>query len=1155
MKQISTPQNPLGSVLVVGGGIAGMQSALDLAGAGFFVYLLDRSPSIGGIMARLDKTFPTNDCSTCMISPRLVEVAGHPAIQVITLAELIDLNGQPGRFTARILKHPRYVDEEKCVGCGVCAEKCPKKVSDPFNENLGQRKAIFLDYPQAIPLVFTIDRENCIYFQKGKCRACEKFCENKAIDFNQEPKEINLEVGAVLLSPGFTPFNAERKPELGFGRYEDVVTSIQFERILAAAGPFGGHVKRLSDGKEPQKIAWIQCVGSRDACLGNDYCSSVCCMVATKQAIIAKEHFPDIAPTIFFIDIRAQGKGFDQYYERAKSEHGVRYVRSMISRVIEQPLTKQLEVQYFDEADRLQVEVFDLVVLSVGLEPHQEGISLARKLGLDLDAFGFAARKEINPLITNRPGIYVAGVFNGPKDIPESVTQASAAAGQVGELLAPARGSLIPEKTFPEARQVTSEKPRIGVIVCHCGINIAGVVDVADVSAYARSLPDVVWAEDILFACSTDSQDRMRQAIVEQGLNRVIVASCSPRTHEPLFQENLRQAGLNKYLFEMANIRDHCSWVHADDHQAATQKAKDLVRMSISRARLLEPLEQVSAPVHQSGLVIGGGVAGMTAALSLAEQDFPVNLVERGPELGGLARRLIQTTEGFEVRDYLKDLISKIEAHPKIRIFTNTEVQQIDGVVGWFTTDLKGSDGAVTRVDHGAVIVATGGTEYRPSEYGFGSTTDILTQMEFQETLGKGTAEDFRKVVMIQCVGSREAEHPYCSRLCCSQAIGNALKLKALNPGAEVIILYRDIRTYGLKEVYYKQAREAGVRFVRFDPEEPPSVAIKDGQLTVTVLDQSLRERLSIQADKIVLSAAVRPDPEAKALGSLLKLPLDRDGFFMEAHLKLRPLDFSSSGYFLCGLAHGPKPIDETVVQAKGAAARAATILGRKFLQVGGEVAVVDRRKCSVCLSCVRACPFGVPRVINGAAQMDPAACRGCGVCAGVCPGKAIQVAHHQDNQIMAKAEALFNEPSPGDDYTPQILAFICTYCTYTAADMAGSMRLQYPPDVRVVKLLCTGRIDVKHLMGAFEAGADAVMVSGCELGDCHFREGNYRAVKRVAQTKQILADCGLEPERIEMFHVGASDAPGWAEAVKEMVGRAKRLGPSPLRSEKKIAA
>jgi heterodisulfide reductase subunit A len=1140
---------PIGAVMVVGGGIAGMQAALDLADAGYFVHLVEKGRSIGGVMAQLDKTFPTNDCSTCMISPRLVEVAAHEAINVITMADVLNLSGEPGRFKVKLQKRPRYVDEDKCVGCGVCAEKCPKKVIDPFNEALGERRAIALDYPQAIPLVYTIDRDACIYFQKGKCRACEKFCENKAIDFDQQPVELELDVGAVLLAPGFKTFDPARKAELGFGRYPDVITALQFERMLAAAGPYGGHIKRVSDATEPKKVAWIQCVGSRDTSLGNDYCSYVCCMYATKHALIAKEHYPDIEPSIFYIDIRAQGKGFDRYYERAKNEQGVRYVRSMISRVIENPETKQLEVQYFDEAGELQTEAFDLVVLSVGLEAHADGVELAKGLDVDLDDFGFAARREINPLVTNREGVYVCGVFGGPKDIPETVTQASGAAGQAGEFLAAARGSLIPEKTFPQARDVSAEEPRIGVFVCHCGINIAGVVDVSGVAEYARTLPGVVHAEDIMFACSTDNQEKIQQAVREHNLNRVIVASCSPRTHEPLFQENLQQVGLNKYLFEMANIRDQCSWVHANDSEAATAKARDLIRMSVSRSHLLKPLEQFPVPVTQSALVIGGGVAGMTAALSLADQGFPVALVERGEALGGTANRLGYTLEGFDVQAHLDDLKARIDGHDKVRVFRNATVKKIDGVVGNFKTDLLVGGQAPARIEHGAIIVATGAREYAPTEYAYPDSDDVVTQLELHEKLAAGDSSGTDQVVMIQCVGCRNADHPYCSRICCSQAVGNALKIKQLNPGAEVVVLYRDIRTYGTKEVFYKQAREAGVRFIRYEVGAEPKVTTDNG-LRVEVVDQGLRMPLVLEPTKVVLSAAVRPQEDARQVASDLKLPLDADGFFMEAHLKLRPLDFASAGYFLCGLAHGPKPIEESIAQAKGAAAKAATLLSKKEMMVGGEVAVVDRGKCAVCLTCVRACPFGVPKIVGSAAYIDPAGCRGCGVCAGACPGKAIQIAHHTDDQIMHKADALFDEPAPGEGYEPRVVAFICTYCTYTAADMAGSMRLQYPANVRVVKLLCTGRVDTRHLLEAFEAGADAVMVSGCELGDCHFLEGNYRAVKRVEETKHILEEAGVEPERLEMFHVGASDAPGWADAVNEMVKRARDLGPSPLRKK-----
>ncbi len=1153
--QKGVPDKPIGAVLVVGGGIAGMQAALDLADGGFFVYLVEKGPSIGGVMAQLDKTFPTNDCSTCMISPRLVQVSGHKAIEVISMADLVDLSGEPGNFTATLVKRPRYVDEDKCIGCGICATKCPKKVDDPYNEGLGKRKAIFLDYPQAIPAVYCIDKDACIYFIKGKCRACEKFCEVHAIDFDQQPIEIRVAVGAVLLAPGFRAFEPSRKAELGFGRYADVITSVQFERMLAAAGPFGGHLTRLSNGEKPKNIAWIQCVGSRDCSLGNDYCSYVCCMYATKHAILASEHDPDVVSTIFFIDLRAQGKGFDRYYERAKLDGGVRYVRSMISRVIENPTTGELDVRFFDEAGVLQHEAFDLVVLSVGLEAEKDGLDLALKLGIQLDAFGFANRNGLNPLLTNREGIFVAGAFCGPKDIPETVTQASGAAAQAAELLAPARGRLIPEKVTPKDRDVSGEDPRIGVFVCHCGINIAGVVDVADVAEYAGTLPGVVHSEDMMFSCSTDSQKLIRERIADQQLNRVIVASCSPRTHEPLFQENLEQAGLNKYLFEMTNIRDQCSWVHADNPAPATEKAKDLVRMSVSRTLLLEPLTQFPVPVNQSALVVGGGVAGMTAALSIADQGFEVVLVDREKELGGTANRLAYSLEGFDVKTFVADLKNKVNGHDKIQVETGAGIRKVTGVVGNFATDISRNGDNPARIDHGAVVVATGGREYVPKEYGYTESDRVITQLELHQDLARGDISETDLVVMIQCVGCRTKDHPYCSRICCSQAVTNALKLKELNPGANVVVLYRDMRTYGVKEIYYRRARQAGVRFIRYEVGAEPVVRVAGDGLVVEVMDQGLRMPLVLTPDKVVLSAAVRPREDAREFASELKLPLDIDGFFMEAHMKLNPLDFASSGFFLCGLAHGPKPIEESIAQAKGAAARAVTLLSKKELMVGGEIAKVDPDACAACLTCVRSCPFGVPRIGDGkgsetheVAVIDPAGCRGCGVCAGACPNNAIQIAHHGDPQIMDKVFALFDKPLPREPYDPLIVAFICTYCTYTAADMAGSLRMQYPANVRVVKLLCTGRVDTKHLLGAFEAGADGVMVSGCELGDCHFLEGNNRAVQRVAQTQKILEATGIEPERLEMFHVGASDAPGWVKAVGEMVDRAQTLGPSPLR-------
>ncbi len=845
----------------------------------------------------------------------------------------------------------------------------------------------------------------------SECMQCVAACQAGAIDHRMQPRTRFLEVGAMILAPGFRPFDAAQKPEYGFGRYPNVVTSLQFERLLSATGPNDGHVLRPSDGRPPRKVAWIQCVGSRDASCGREYCSYVCCMYATKQAIIAREHDANIEPTIFYIDFRAQGKGFDRYYERAKTAHGVRYVRSMISRVAQDPRSHDLELSYVDEAGRVQSEVFEMVVLSVGLNPHPATRELAKHCGIATDRYGFVASPPLQMVSTSRPGIFTCGVFQAPKDIPETVGQASAAAGAAAAWLAEARGSLVTKEEYPPERDISAEEPRLGVFICHCGINIAGVVDVAAVADYARTLPHVVYADHYTFTCATDSLDKMRQVIEAENLNRIVVASCSPRTHEPLFQENLRKAGLNKYLFEMANIRDQDSWVHQGSPQMATEKAKELVRMSVARAVLLKPLGDLLFPVVQKALVVGGGLAGLTAALTIADAGYPVYLTEQNGKLSGsLARTMHHTLEGHAVQPFLTDLVQRVESHPLIEWLPNTRVLDVSGHIGKFKSTVAA--GQFRReLEYGAAVIATGGQEYRPEEYLYGQDDRVLTQSELENLLAE-RPEAFQtetRVVMIQCVGSREPEHQYCSRVCCGEAVKNALRLKELNPRAEIFILYRDIRTYGLKELYYKKARDLGVQFVRFDPERKPEVTQTDKGLEVSVFDQSLKATLALTADYLVLSAAIRPHPASQDIARVFKLPPDADGFLMEAHLKLRPLDFASSGVFLCGLAHGPKTLEESLAQAQGAAARALGVLAQEEMYVAGSVAQVDPLKCVACLTCVRTCPYGVPRMDEreGVVFIDPASCQGCGNCASACPRKAIEVKHNLDEQFIAKIAAI----------------------------------------------------------------------------------------------------------------------------------------------------
>jgi len=845
----------------------------------------------------------------------------------------------------------------------------------------------------------------------SECLQCVAACQAGAVDHAQKPYTQTLEVGAVILSGGFRPFDARGRAEYGYGRYPNVVTSLEFERILSATGPCAGHVERPSDNQPPKKIAWIQCVGSRDASLGREYCSYVCCMYAAKQAIIAREHDSRIEPTIFFIDFRAQGKGFDRYYERARDVHGVRLIRSMISRVAQDPGTHNLELTYVDEEGRVQAEEFDLVVLSVGLAPHPATRKLAEACGIETNRWGFVESPPLRVVETSREGIYTCGVYQSPKDIPETVGQASAAAGAAATLLSEAKGTLLSQAAYPEERDTAREEPRIGVFVCHCGINIAGVVDVAKVSEYSRTLPGVVYADHYTFTCATDSLEKMREVIEAEGLNRVVVASCSPRTHEGLFQDNLRKAGLNKYLFEMANIRDQDSWVHQRNPELATEKAKELVRMAVARAAVLEPLSELPFKVKQRALVLGGGLAGLVAALTIADAGYRVYLPDIQERFGGsLAHKMRYTLEGHEIQPFMQELVRRVEEHPNIRWWPNARMTSFSGHVGNFRSRLEFPQDQ-WEIHYGAAIIATGAQEYQPTEYLYGQSPRVLTQVEFENHLVEKSREleNAPTVVMIQCVGSRSPEHPYCSRVCCGEAVKNALKIKELRPQARVYVLYRDIRTYGLKELYYKKARDLGVQFVRFKPDQPPEVAATGEKVEVAVFDQNLGATLKFSADYLVLSAAIRPHRASKEIAELFKLPIDPDGFFMEAHLKLRPLDFASSGIFLCGLAHSPKYVEESIAQAQGAAARALGILAREEMFVGGAVAVVDSQKCAICLTCLRTCPFGVPRVdqAEGVVAIDPAACQGCGNCASACPRKAIEVRHHRDRQFIAKIQAI----------------------------------------------------------------------------------------------------------------------------------------------------
>jgi len=931
----------------------------------------------------------------------------------------------------------------------------------------------------------------------SECMSCVFACGVKAIEHDMPPDEETIQVGAIILAPGYQVYHAELSEEYGFGRYPNVVTSLQFERLLSASGPTFGHIQRPSDNQLPGKIAFLQCVGSRDQ--SHDYCSAVCCMYATKEAIMAKEHHPELDIHVFMMDMRAFSKGYWSYFERARDRYGVQYTRCRLSNLHEDPQTHDLILHYQDENGELRQERFNLAVLSVGMEISEPVRDLGRRLGIELDDYGFCHTVQFNPVESSRPGIYAVGPFREPKDIPESVVEASSAAASAAARISPARFSLTTTPEFPPEKDVQGEEARIGVFVCHCGTNIGGYLDVPQVSEYSTKLPNVVHAEHNLYTCSQDSIRHITEQVKELGLNRVVVASCTPLTHQPLFQDSVRAAGLNPYLFEMANIRNQCSWVHSHDKVAATEKAKDLVRMAVARAALLEPQTTIDVPVQPAALVVGGGPAGMTAALNLAQQGFDVHLVEKNSVLGGNLRQVYTHAPSFYPGEQLKDpqqvlqeMVAQVDANPRITLHLESQVIAAQGFMGNFTTTLQNSNRQISQVAHGITILATGAQEYRGPEYSYSKDPRVLTQMEFEAILDRRLdkpSREFRldkpsqelrldkpsrelwldkpsqelrldkpsrelwldkpsqelrldketseqgvdalstripvdgstslpnSVVMIQCVGPAER---YCSRICCTVALKNALALKERKPEAQITILYKDIRTYGFKERLYTAARQRGVLFLRYDDQHRPEIIrLTDGSLShILAWDAALQRPVRLPADILVLSMPVVPNPDARELARLFKVSLDSDGFFLEAHVKLRPVDFSTDGVFMAGMAHYPKLLDETIIQAQAAASRAARVLSRKSLAAGGRVAVVNEAACTGCLTCVRICPFNVPQIkpnlsgvggIQGAAYIEPAVCQGCGICVAECPAHAIQLMHYTDAQMMAKASALFN--------------------------------------------------------------------------------------------------------------------------------------------------
>ncbi|MEM4728179.1 MAG: hydrogenase iron-sulfur subunit [Thermoplasmata archaeon] len=1146
-----------GDVLVVGAGITGMQAAIDIADKGFRVIVIDKSSTIGGNMVKLDKTFPTNDCSICTCAPKMVEVARHPNITLITYAELAKLDGAVGNFTAHIFRKSKYVDPSRCTGCGDCAAVCPVEVINPFDEKLSKRKAIYIEFPQAVPIVYTIDYEHCT-----GCGSCERVCEPKAISFLEKSEDIEVHIGSVVVATGFELFEPlEMRREYGYGKYPNVISAMQYERLLSSFGPTEGKILRPSDGAKPKSIAWIQCVGSRSKQLGFPYCSRVCCMYATKEASITKEADPSTDVTIFYMDMRAFGKDFQQYYENAK-KLGVNFIRARPSSVYQNP-DKSLTVRYLDTHTReLREKTVDLLVLSTAIVPSKDNRKLARILEIEVDESGFFRSADIlsNPTQSTREGVFLAGCNQGPKDIPDSVSMGSGAAARAIVPIVRRKRAARPE--LPPERDVVGEPPRIGVFICHCGKNIAGYLDVAAVTEYARTLPNVVFADHDMFVCSQDVQKKIKEKINEMALNRIVVAACSPRTHGPLFQETLVQAGLNKYLFEMANIRNHCSWVHSHEPDKATEKAKDLVRIAVTKAAMLEPLQERSVPVTPRILVIGGGLSGMRAALALAEMGIESIILEKNKELGGNLNDLHSLFPmDIKASDIIEPLKVRVGKERLITVLTESELLDVEGFIGNFKARVRTPMGEKV-LEFGTAIIATGFKEIDlEGRYSYGKSPKIITQLQLERMLKEENVPKVKSVVVINCAGSMDELRPYCCRIGCGVAIKNAKLLSQHNPGAEITLLYRDIRVFGKEEEeYYADVIEKyGVKIIRYLPEMGPEVEVDArGNVKVKVVDAVYGDEYILPADLVVLTAETEGNVATEQIKQFFKVPAGLGNFFTEAHAKIRPLDFSSDGVYICGSAHYPKNLADTIAQAEGAASRAAIPIMQGEIRLSGNVSYVDATKCDGCAYCVDPCPFkgitlkeitrdGQTKKI---VEVNEAICKGCGVCMATCPKQGVYVKGFTYNQIMAQAKAAIErcvEPPP-EVFEPRIVAFCCNWCSYAGADLAGVSRLQYPPNVRIIRVMCSGMIHPNFVIETLTSGADGVIICGCHPGDCHYLDGNKKAAQRAEAIKLMLQDLGIEEGRFRLEWISASEGQRFAEVMREMVQQVKELGPNPYR-------
>jgi heterodisulfide reductase subunit A len=1146
------------NIMVIGGGISGIEASLTLAEQGYHVILVEKTSSVGGRMAQLDKTFPTLDCSICILAPKMVESSRHPNIELLAYSEVESVDGSAGDFNVKVKKKAKYVNWDACTGCGSCSEKCPmKKIPSEFEEGMGNRTAIYIPFPQAVPRKAVIDPEKCLYLTKGACQLCEKECEAEAINWDDKDEIVEYNVASIIVATGFDQLDPSALDRYHYGEYPNVITAMQYERLLSASGPTGGELLRPSDKKHAHNIAFVSCVGSRneDLCA---YCSKFCCMYQTKEGVVTREHAPDTNVTIFFNDIRVIGKNQEEFIERAKNEYNLIYYRGIPGDIRENPENHNLYVKHanLDTGD-VETSEFDLVVLANAVIPRKDAGALAKIIGIEQNEFGFfKTEASTEDLQSTRKGIYVTGSCQSPDDIANSVAKAGGAAGLAANHAVP----LTPEEMeieLPPLKEIKiTDEPRIGVFICRCGINIAGYMEIPELVEYAKTLPNVVYSMENKYSCSQLTQDIIKEKIEELNLNRVVVAACTPRTHEPLFQKTIREAGLNEYLFNFVSIRELDSWVHMHDKPKATDKAKDLIRMGVARVAAQKPEFKIKGDVVPEALVVGGGVSGISAAMEIASKGFKVHVVEKEARLGGQLNLIYKINfDRIDSKQYLENMLKEYNEMKNITTYLDSEVADIKGSIGDFDVKvINHKDQKTIPLNVGVIITTTGAYEYKPEGwYHYGENENVMTQLELSDKLRNNELKDGETLVFIHCVGSRQPEGgngvTYCSLICCSESIRHALYVKENYPKSNIYVLYRDIRVGTDEEPYYWKARE-NVNYIRFN--EYPEVEIKDSKLIVDVKDILTQVDLSIEADKVVLSTPLIPY-DTKKLGEQIKCARDQNGFFLEAHVKLRPVDFATDGIFLAGTCHGPKGIADSISQARAAAAHALIPLISGEVENEPLVSVVDPALCIACQKCEEVCNFGAIGVNFDneilVSKSNPLLCKGCGDCSAACPAGAITMSHFADNQIYPMIE----EAVKGEfiDERPRIVAFLCNWCSYAGADTCGVSRFQYPTNIRPIRVMCTGRIPKSFILQAFLEGADGVLIGGCHIGDCHYLEGNYDMLRRYNEVHEVLAKVGINPDRFRLEWVSASEGKRFSQVVTEFVETVKKLGPMPKTGDK----